>query len=123
MTRVAVVAHAGKSVGGGLVELRRVLEEAGVADPLWYEVPKSRKAPKQVKRALDEGAELVFAWGGDGTVQRCIDVLAGTRDPARDRPGGHGQPAGHEPRHPGRHRGSGRRPGSAARGARSTSAG
>jgi diacylglycerol kinase (ATP) len=81
MTRVAVVAHAGKSVGGGLVELRRVLETAGVADPLWYEVPKSRKAPKRVKRALDEGAELVIAWGGDGTVQRCLDVLAGTGVP------------------------------------------
>ena len=28
---------------------------------------------------LDEGAELVFAWGGDGMVQRCIDVLAGSK--------------------------------------------
>ena len=68
--RVAVIAHAGKSVGGGLVELRRVLERNGIADPLWYEVPKSRYAPKRVKRALDEGAELIVAWGGDGTVQR-----------------------------------------------------
>ena len=81
MTRVAVVAHAGKSVGGGLVELRRVLEAAGIADPLWYEVPKSRKAPKRVQKALDEGAELILAWGGDGTVQRCLDVLAGTGVP------------------------------------------
>jgi diacylglycerol kinase (ATP) len=79
--RFAVVAHSGKSTGGGLVELRRVLEEAGVDDPLWYEVPKSRKAPKQVKRALEEGAELILAWGGDGTVQRCLDVLAGTGVP------------------------------------------
>ena len=39
---------------------------------------KPKKAPKQVQRALDEGAELVFAWGGDGTVRRCIDVLAGS---------------------------------------------
>ena len=46
----------------------------GVADPLWLEVPKSRKAPQQVERALDDGAELVFAWGGDGMVQRCVDV-------------------------------------------------
>jgi diacylglycerol kinase (ATP) len=88
MTRVAVVAHAGKTVGGGLVELRRVLEAAGVGDPLWYEVPKSRKAPKQVKRALEEGAELIFAWGGDGTVQRCIDVLAGTGIPLAIVPAG-----------------------------------
>ena len=76
--KVAVVAHAEKRLGGGLPELRRVLEAAGVEQPLWYEVPKAKKAPEQVRRALDEGAELVFAWGGDGTVRRCIDVLAGT---------------------------------------------
>ena len=77
--KVAVIAHAGKTLGGGLAELRRVLEAEGVDDPLWCEVPKSRKAPAQVRRALEEGAELVFAWGGDGMVQRCIDVLAGSK--------------------------------------------
>jgi len=76
--KVAVIAHSGKTLGGGLPELRRVLESAGVDDPFWCEVPKSRKAPAQVRRALDEGAELIIAWGGDGMVQRCIDVLAGT---------------------------------------------
>ena len=75
---VAVVAHTGKSLGGGLPELRRVLEAEGVADPFWVEVPKSKKAPAQVQRALDDGAELVFAWGGDGMVQRCVEVLAGS---------------------------------------------
>jgi diacylglycerol kinase (ATP) len=78
MVKVAVIAHAGKTLGGGLPELRRVLEAAGVADPFWCEVPKSRKAPAQVRRALDEGAELIVAWGGDGMVQRCVDVLAGS---------------------------------------------
>ena len=76
--KVAVIAHSGKTLGGGLPELRRVLEAQGIADPLWCEVPKSRKAPAQVERALEQGAELVFAWGGDGMVQRCVDVLAGT---------------------------------------------
>lgn len=76
--KVAVIAHSGKTLGGGLAELRRVLEAAGVDDPFWCEVPKSRKAPAQVRRALDEGTELIIAWGGDGMVQRCIDVLAGT---------------------------------------------
>jgi YegS/Rv2252/BmrU family lipid kinase len=76
--KVAVIAHAGKTLGGGLPELRRVLEAAGVADPFWCEMPKSRKAPAQVRRALDEGAELIVAWGGDGMVQRCVDVLAGS---------------------------------------------
>jgi diacylglycerol kinase (ATP) len=76
--KVAVVAHSGKTFGGGLPELRRVLAAEGVDEPLWYEVPKSRKAPAQVRRALKNGADLVFAWGGDGMVQRCVDVLAGS---------------------------------------------
>jgi diacylglycerol kinase (ATP) len=76
--KVAVVAHSGKTLGGGLSELRRALAAEGIDEPFWCEVPKSRKAPAQVQRAVDGGAELVFAWGGDGMVQRCVDVLAGT---------------------------------------------
>jgi YegS/Rv2252/BmrU family lipid kinase len=86
--RVAVIAHGEKTVGGGLPELRRVLEAAGIDEPLWYEVPKAKKAPEQVERALAEGAELVFAWGGDGTVRRCIEVLAGTDVPLAVVPAG-----------------------------------
>jgi diacylglycerol kinase (ATP) len=78
MPTVAVVAHAGKSFGGGLGQLRAVLAQQGFADPLWYEVAKSRKAPKYARRALQQGAEVIFVWGGDGTVQRCIDAVAGT---------------------------------------------
>ncbi len=78
MTKVAVIAHAGKTIGGGLEELRVTLDRAGVTDPIWSEVPKSRFAPERAQRALDEGAELVFIWGGDGMVQRSIDTLAGT---------------------------------------------
>jgi diacylglycerol kinase (ATP) len=76
--KVAVIAHARKTLGGGLPELRRALDVAGVGDPFWCEVAKSSKAPAQVRRALDEGAELIIAWGGDGMVQRCVDVLAGS---------------------------------------------
>jgi diacylglycerol kinase (ATP) len=49
VTRVAVIAHRGKTVGGGLPELRRVLEGRGVTDVLWREVGKSRFAPGEVK--------------------------------------------------------------------------
>ncbi len=77
--RVAVIAHAGKSLGGGLPELRRALGQSGVGEPFWVEVPKSRKAPAQVRRALKDGCDLIFVWGGDGMVQRCVDVLAGTQ--------------------------------------------
>ena len=76
MSTVAVIAHAGKTFGGGLPEFRRALERQGIDDPFWCEIPKSRHAPRQVKRALEAGAELIFVWGGDGTVQRCIDTAA-----------------------------------------------
>jgi YegS/Rv2252/BmrU family lipid kinase len=78
MPRIAVVAHRKKTFGGGLDDLRRLLAHEGVDDLLWYEVPKSRKARKKARKAVKKGAELVFAWGGDGTVQRCVDALAGS---------------------------------------------
>jgi diacylglycerol kinase (ATP) len=78
MTSVAVVAHRRKKLGAGLPELRRLLAERGFESPLWYEVSSSRRAGRQAKRAVVAGADLVFAWGGDGTVQRCIDAVAGT---------------------------------------------
>jgi diacylglycerol kinase (ATP) len=78
VTTVAVVAHRKKTFGGGLDELRRCITGYPEVDKLlWYEVPKSRKAVKQARRALKDGAELVFVWGGDGMVQRCVDALAG----------------------------------------------
>jgi YegS/Rv2252/BmrU family lipid kinase len=77
--KVAVVAHSRKTLGGGLPELRRHLAANGVAEPLWSEVSKSRKAPREIERALDAGADLVFAWGGDGMVQRSVAVLAGSQ--------------------------------------------
>jgi diacylglycerol kinase family enzyme len=78
MSKVAVLAHARKSFGGGLPELREVLAREGVTDPLWYEVNKSRRAPKRARLAAAEGADLIFVWGGDGMVQRCLDAVAGT---------------------------------------------
>jgi diacylglycerol kinase (ATP) len=86
--KVAVIAHAGKTFGGGLPELRRELERQGVAEPLWVEVPKSRFAPKQVKRLLKKGVDLLIVWGGDGMVQRCVDASAGTDVPLAVVPAG-----------------------------------
>ena len=78
MADVAVVAHSRKSLGGGLPELRQLLARAGVTNPSWYEVKKSRRAPRYARKAAADGAGVVFVWGGDGTVQRCIDALART---------------------------------------------
>jgi YegS/Rv2252/BmrU family lipid kinase len=77
LTTVGVVAHRNKKLGGGLVELRKVLAEKGFPNPVWYEVTKSRKAPKFARRAVAEGVDLLFMWGGDGTVQQCVDAVAG----------------------------------------------
>jgi diacylglycerol kinase (ATP) len=74
---VAVVAHCRKSFGGGLPELRKVLAQEGIPDPLWHEVKKSRHAPEYARRAAAQGVDVLFIWGGDGTVQRCIDAVAG----------------------------------------------
>jgi len=76
MSAIAVIAHQGKNLDGGLPELRKALADRGVIDPQWYEVERSRDAPKEVQRALRKGADLIFAWGGDGMVQRCVDALA-----------------------------------------------
>lgn len=88
--KIAVVAHQKKSLGGGLVELRELLARYGINDPLWLEVSKSKKAPKRVRQALDAGVDRVFVWGGDGMVQRTLDVLAGTDVPLAVLPAGTG---------------------------------
>ena len=74
--KIAVVAHSRKTLGGGLDELRTLLTDEGVDELLWSEVPKSRKAPKQVRKAVKAGVDLLIVWGGDGMVQRAIDTLA-----------------------------------------------
>ncbi len=76
--RVAVIAHTGKTLGGGLDQLRTLISAEYDDEMLWYEVPKSSKAPAKVRKALNRGADLVFVWGGDGMVQQCADALVGS---------------------------------------------
>ncbi len=90
MAEIAVVAHSGKTLGGGLEKLRGALAARGYRQPIWYEVPKSKKAPDAVRKAVKDGATLVFVWGGDGMVQRCIDVLAGSETAMAILPAGTG---------------------------------
>ena len=81
MGSIAVIAHARKSLDGGLPQLREVLASAGFDSPDWYEVTKSKRAPKAVLKALKKKPDVLFAWGGDGTVQRVIDTMAGSKVP------------------------------------------
>ncbi len=77
MPTVAVVVHTKKVHGDALSRLRAALEADGHPDPLWYEVPKSKRARKRARTAVERGADLLVVWGGDGTVQRCVDAVAG----------------------------------------------
>jgi YegS/Rv2252/BmrU family lipid kinase len=92
--KIAVVAHSRKTLGGGLDELRRRITDEGVDELLWAEVPKSRKAPKKVRKAVKAGVDLLVVWGGDGIVQRSLDVLArekgGSKIPLAIMPAGTG---------------------------------
>ena len=74
MASVAVVAHARKSLGGGLPELREILAREGVTDPLWY----------GDRRRLDTGSvngERFTVMAGAGFDARMIsDADRGTKD-------------------------------------------
>ena len=77
--KIAVFAHTKKTVDGGLPELRAELKRRGQQDVSWYEVAKSKKVPEAARAALTGDPDLFLVWGGDGTVQRTLDVLARKR--------------------------------------------
>ena len=55
------------------------LAEAGWPAPVWIETTEEDPGAGQSRRAIEEGAEVVFACGGDGTVRSCIEGVAGSR--------------------------------------------
>jgi diacylglycerol kinase (ATP) len=77
--RIGVVAKQGKTLDGGLSELRSLLAAAGHPDPLWAEVSKGKRVPAAAADLIDQGAERLLVWGGDGTVQRAFTALVGTK--------------------------------------------
>ncbi|AGL19880.1 diacylglycerol kinase family protein [Actinoplanes sp. N902-109] len=62
--------------------LRRTIEEglasAGWPEPVWFETTPEDSGEGVAGRAVEDGAELVFVSGGDGTVMAVITALAGT---------------------------------------------
>ncbi|MGV8968370.1 MAG: diacylglycerol/lipid kinase family protein [Cellulomonas sp.] len=58
--------------------IESVLTEAGWPSPAWLETTEQDPGAGQARQAIKNGAELVFACGGDGTVRSCIEGLADT---------------------------------------------
>ncbi len=62
--------------------LRRTIEEGlavvGWPAPAWFETTAEDPGRGQAEEAVRDGAELVFACGGDGTVTAVVTALAGT---------------------------------------------
>ena len=77
MTSITVLAHAGK------LQLadRRALEHAffmAEIKPTWVDLPKAKKATKAARAAVEAGADIVVACGGDGTVRAASEALVDT---------------------------------------------
>ena len=78
----------------GLDELRTSivdqLTSAGWPEPAWLETTADDPGTGQARKAVSDGAEVVFVAGGDGTVRACIEGLAGTGTALAVLPGGTG---------------------------------
>ncbi|HEU4346754.1 MAG TPA: diacylglycerol kinase family protein, partial [Actinoplanes sp.] len=60
-----------RTVNGGLAD-------AGWPEPVWLETTPEDSGQGQARQAMADGAELIFACGGDGTVMAVVTALAGT---------------------------------------------
>ena len=76
--RCAVVANPTKLSDADAGLVRERLAEAGYPEPLWLETSAEDPGRAMTRQALDAGAELVLAAGGDGTVRVVVAGLAGS---------------------------------------------
>jgi YegS/Rv2252/BmrU family lipid kinase len=81
--RAAVIANPTKhdNVAKLRDAVRTAMSEHGWDEPLWYETTADDPGTGQAAQAVREGADLVLACGGDGTVTACAEALTGTGIP------------------------------------------
>lgn len=87
--RIAVVANPVSSEEEA-ASLRKGLSEAGVSPLFWFETTEDDPGTGQGAAAVSEGADLVLAVGGDGTVRAVLESLVDTGVPLGVIPSGTG---------------------------------
>ena len=61
--------------------VERAMRQHGWSDPLWLETTAEDPGRSQAEHAVQAGADLVLACGGDGTVTACAEGVAGSNVP------------------------------------------
>jgi diacylglycerol kinase (ATP) len=77
MTSLAVIANTKKIAQRDVARLKDALRD-GFGDATWITIEKGSAATKAAAKALDKGADVVLACGGDGTVRAASQALVGT---------------------------------------------
>lgn len=88
----SIVAHSGK-IPPDSPQRHRITEACtalGWPKPRWYETSADSPGTEQTKEALRDGASIVFAFGGDGTVRHVAAGLLGSTVPLGILPAGTG---------------------------------
>lgn len=62
-------------------DARRVFADHGWDDPLWLETTKDDTGRGQAREAVEQGAELICPYGGDGTVRAVATGVLGSQVP------------------------------------------
>ncbi len=78
--RSAVVVNPAKvtDMAARRAQISRALADAGCPEPLWLETTREDPGCGQTRKAIAAGVDVVFAFGGDGTVMACASELADT---------------------------------------------
>ncbi|MEU4364981.1 diacylglycerol kinase family protein [Promicromonospora sp. NPDC023987] len=80
--QLAVVVNPSKQGAAGLlVQVRAHCSAHGLPEPLWYETTVDDPGKGPALRALADGADVVIAAGGDGTVRAVAEAMVGVDTP------------------------------------------
>ncbi len=86
----AVIANPTKLTPDLRESIEGALAQSGANNPAWFETTEDDPGVGQAKEAVADGADLILAAGGDGTVRACAAALCGTDVPLALLPTGTG---------------------------------